>query len=192
MRSRDRDVTISLDQTNYTVSESGTTAGYGVSVCLNITGKGHGPSRNSIDLQFTSSGTASGNNSLCTYTYSIYTTHTAIIGKDDVLYCISEGSDFILSGNQTIWRTDSGGEWNGQYCLQAILLCDDLIPENNESATIIISSTTSHVILTEESFTLVIIDNDCKKHSPYKLFELSAKLVNELPMPVLSCLQSFQ
>lgn len=93
-----------------------------------------------------------------------------MIGKDDVLYYISEGSDFTLSGNQTIWRTDSGDEWNSEYCLQVILLCDDQIPENNESATIIISSTTSHVILTQESFTLVIIDNDCKKHLSYKLF----------------------
>ena len=100
----------------------------------------------------------------------IYTTHRAMIGKHDVSYCISEGSDYTLSGNQTIWRTDSGGEWNSEYCLQVILLCDDQIPENNESATIIISSTTSHVILTQESFTLVIIDNDCKRHLFYKLF----------------------
>ena len=92
-----------------------------------------------------------------------------MIGKRDVSYCISEGSDYALSGNQTIWRTDSGDEWNSEYCLQVIQLFDDEVSENNETATIIISSTTSHVILTQESFTLVIIDNDCKKHLFYKL-----------------------
>lgn len=91
-------------------------------------------------------------------------------------YCISEGSDFILSGNQTIWRSESGGgDWGSEYCVQVIQLCDDEIPENNENVTIVITTTTSHVTLTEDSLTLVIIDNDCKRNT-YPRIQLSAKL----------------
>ena len=68
-----------------------------------------------------------------------------------------EGSDFILTHNHTLYPDSNTGN---VFCLLVFEVCEDSVPENNETFTLTMTTTTSHVRLMHSNLTVNIIDND--------------------------------
>ena len=68
-----------------------------------------------------------------------------------------EGSDFILTRNHTLHPDSNTGN---VFCLLVFEVCEDSVPENNETFTLTMTTTTSHVRLMHSNLTVNIIDND--------------------------------
>ena len=71
--------------------------------------------------------------------------------------------DYTLNGNHTLQPPPGGGAPTDEHCLPVFQLCQDDVPEDDETLTVAISSTNPLVSLLQNNFTVTIIDDDSKK-----------------------------
>ncbi|CAI8019496.1 hypothetical protein GBAR_LOCUS11718 [Geodia barretti] len=103
----------------------------GISVCFRVTGT---PNSSSIELLFHAVGGTA-----------------------------TEGVDYTLSSNHTLelpFPLMTGTTIASEQCFSVFQLCEDDIPENNESFTISVSTPNTPSVFHQNNFTVTIIDND--------------------------------
>ena len=87
--------------------------------------------------------------------------HSCVKGRTELhgkkIFFFPEGSDFILNRNHTLHPDSNTGN---VFCLLVFQVCEDSVPENNETFTLTMTTTTSHVRLMHSNLTVNIIDND--------------------------------
>ena len=92
--------------------------------------------------------------------------------------------DYTLSSNHTLelpFPLMTGTTIASEQCFSVFQLCEDDIPENNESFTISVSTPNTPSVFHQNNFTVTIIDND-RKSVYYTVITLYTIDTYSLPM----------